>query len=326
MPGDISINEIISNALSHRDLAVHEAEQKKREMWEKIPELGRIDNILVKTGSRIMSASLSGGDIESKISDIERENAELLDKKKMLLVSRGIAPDYDEPQFDCKKCNDTGYTDDGRLCACIRKKANELLCAQSGLGKNLSVQSFDNFSLSYYSNTSSRAENGITERENMQNILSVCREAAEQIGERCINLLLMGGTGLGKTHLSTALAREVISRGYSVLYDSAQSIFEEYEANHFNRRSSDVERFERTQLLIIDDLGAEFITQFSAATFCNLVNKRQISGLSTVISTNLLPKELKKNYGDRMTSRLFGDYTVLRFFGRDIRMLKMESR
>ena len=45
MPGDISINEIISNALSHRDLAVHEAEQKKREMWEKIPELGRIDNI-----------------------------------------------------------------------------------------------------------------------------------------------------------------------------------------------------------------------------------------------------------------------------------------
>ena len=135
MPGDISINEIISNALSHRDLAVHEAEQKKRGMWEKIPELRRIDNILMKTGSRIMSASLSGGDIESKISDIERENAELLDKKKMLLVSRGIAPDYDEPQFDCKKCNDTGYTDDGRLCVCIKKKRTSFYVRKAGWAK-----------------------------------------------------------------------------------------------------------------------------------------------------------------------------------------------
>ena len=84
----------------------------------------------------------------------------------------------------------------------------------------------------------------------------------------------MGGTGLGKTHLSSAIAKEVINAGYAVIYDSAQNVFGEYEDNHFGRAKTDVKRFENADLLIIDDLGAEFVSSFSVAAFYNLLNVR----------------------------------------------------
>ena len=325
MTNDKTVSELIGETAAHRDRAIAEAEEKKRAMWARIPRLAEVDGVLARTGSRIMAATAAGGDVAARVSEIERENERLLAERAQLLASRGVAEDFDKPQFDCAVCGDTGY-DGSRVCACVRRKHNAYLYNKSGLGKVLAGQSFDTFELSYYSTAASRAVNGVTERENMQAIVVRCKAAAKQIGPKCVNLLLMGGTGLGKTHLSSAVAKEVINAGYAVIYDSAQNIFGEYEDNHFGRARTDVKRFENADLLIIDDLGAEFVSSFSVAAFYNLLNCRTLNGRSTIVSTNLSPKELNRNYQERITSRLFGEFTVLHFFGRDVRMLRVEMK
>ena len=294
-------------------------------MWARIPRLAELAGVLSRTGSRIMAAAAAGGDVAARVAEIERENERLHAERAQLLASRGVAADFDAPQFACAVCGDTGY-DGSRVCECVRRKHNAYLYNKSGLGKVLAGQSFDSFELGYYSMAASRAVNGVTERENMQSIVACCKRAARQIGPRCVNLLLMGGTGLGKTHLSSAIAKEVINAGYAVIYDSAQNVFGEYEDNHFGRAKTDVKRFENADLLIIDDLGAEFVSSFSVAAFYNLLNVRTLNGRSTIVSTNLSPKELNRNYQERITSRLFGEFTVLHFFGRDVRMLRVEAR
>lgn len=325
MTNDKTVSEIIGETAANRDRAIAEAEAKRRSMWARIPRLAELDGVLSRTGSRIMAAAAAGGDVAARVAEIERENERLLAERAQLLASRGVAADFDAPQFACAVCGDTGY-DGSRVCECVRRKHNAYLYNKSGLGKVLAGQSFDSFELGYYSMAASRAVNGVTERENMQSIVACCKRAARQIGPRCVNLLLMGGTGLGKTHLSSAIAKEVINAGYAVIYDSAQNVFGEYEDNHFGRAKTDVKRFENADLLIIDDLGAEFVSSFSVAAVYNLLNVRTLNGRSTIVSTNLSPKELNRNYQERITSRLFGEFTVLHFFGRDVRMLRVEAR
>ena len=75
-------------------------------------------------------------------------------------------------------------------------------------------------------------------------------------------------------------------------------------------------------LLIIDDIGTEFITQYTAATFLNILNTRINAGKSTIITTNLSLENIDGIYSTRVTSRLIGDYTILPTIGKDIRHIK----
>ena len=77
-----------------------------------------------------------------------------------------------------------------------------------------------------------------------------------------------------------------------------------------------------TDLLIIDDLGVEFSTQFTVSCVYNIINSRILSRKPTIISTNLTPRELEDKYTQRITSRIIGGFVSLRFIGRDIRQIK----
>lgn len=79
-------------------------------------------------------------------------------------------------------------------------------------------------------------------------------------------------------------------------------------------------------MLILDDLGAEFVTSYSTSILYNLVNTRISNGKSTIISTNLSLKELNRQYADRVISRIIGNYSVLWFKGNDIRRILLEKR
>ena len=142
------------------------------------------------------------------------------------------------------------------------------------------------------------------------------------------NFLFIGNTGLGKTHLSTSVAVNVIERGFDVLYVSACGMISDFENKQFGtptaQKPTDMSRYHTADLLIIDDFGTELTNQFTLSCIYEVINSRMINRKSTIINTNLRESELRSRYGDRITSRLFGEYYPMIFIGKDIRQQKIK--
>jgi DNA replication protein DnaC len=312
------IAEIYSNKNFN---AQKEAEARREKLHMLFPEIGEIDRVLSETGLKIFSAAISGeGDIEKRVAELKRANDELLAARREILVSYGYPADYSDLKFECERCRDTGYVD-GKMCACMRRDLIMAGYESSGIGKLIAKQNFENFDLSYYRGT---------EREQMERVFATVKNYAEtfrEAGGR--NLLFIGMTGLGKTHLSSACAKAVIDRGFDVVYESAQNIFSDFEYERFNRgyntdaQNEKTARYFETDLLIIDDLGTEVTNQFTTACLYNIVNTRMCSGKGMIINTNLKKEELVAKYQDRITSRLFGEFEICLFMGKDIRSQKL---
>ena len=305
----------VSEALTIKEEACMEAleaaKQKRDELYKKMPAIRVIDKQLEALPFRLFG----GESKEALAAEAEQLNARRADLIKLL----GLEPNYDTPVFQCTECDDSGYTNGLKVCQCIKNMVANSRYTQSSLAKGLADKSFDNFSLSYYPE-----ENGRTQ---MEGILRGCKRYAESFpNDSSAGLLFIGGTGLGKTHLSAAIANAVATRGYSVVYESAQQIFDTCDAVRFNRMDiAEKEKYEKCALLVIDDLGAECITQYSVASTASLIDNRIVNGKATIINTNLTPDKIKKTYGERLISRLLGEFRVLQFVGKDIRMQKINK-
>ena len=185
---------------------------------------------------------------------------------------------------------------------------------------------FENFSLDWYPDRPDA--NGKNPRKRMEKILAFCRDYAEHFSKSSPSILMEGGTGLGKTHLSLAIAGRVIDRGFGVIYGSAPDILTALKAenSYFNTDHTVLERFEQCDLLIIDDLGTEFPNSFTKSAAYNLLNARLAREKPTIISTNLTIPEMKSSYSDRLVSRIIGENEHLPFIGDDIRIAKKKAQ
>ncbi len=284
------------------------------EVYGRLPRVREIDKILSKTALEIMSAATSGD--KDEIENIKKRNGILVAERERLLIGAGYPKDYTDVQYECKKCDDSGYVDE-KMCECMKRALIVAGYESSGLGSLISKQSFDNFSLEYY-------RSGGASYDTMKRYYSSLKSFAEEFNSKTYrNFLLIGGTGLGKTHLSTAVAKTVIDNGYDVLYVSAIDMFSDFERKQFGNGEDDTERYFNCDLLIIDDLGTELTNQFTVSCLYNVINSRINSSRSTFINTNLSKREIESKYAERITSRLFGEYYPLLFCGIDIRKQKM---
>lgn len=245
---------------------------------------------------------------------------------KMLLKKHGLPEDYLEVKYTCPLCEDTGFIET-RLCSCHIEVLKELAFNEASKKSPLKFCSFDDFRLDYYSDEApSRCED--SPRQKMTDIFNLCKLYAASFDTSSQSLLMRGPTGLGKTHLSLSIAGDVIKKGYNVIYNSAQNIFNELEKERFGKTNTNG-AYEamvlECDLLVIDDLGAEFLTSFTKAALYNIINTRMNSGLPTIISTNLTLIEIESNYTQRISSRIIGEYLDLCFEGNDIRQLKNEE-
>ncbi len=298
-----------------------EAVQRLSEAYSRCPELREIDSVFPKIGQAVIEAFAENRGAEStqkRIADLKRESEMLEESRAELLASIGLPADYTKPRYFCEKCGDTGYVE-FKMCECMRRELVMLGYKSSGLGSLLGKQRFDNFRLDYY-----QGEDALTMEQN----LAICKNYAASFGKNTTSLLFMGNTGLGKTHLSTAIADEVIRRGFDVVYETAQNLIATFSDERFHSygnidRSGGSSRYFDCELLIIDDFGTEESNQFSVACFYNLINTRANNSRPIIINTNLTRGDIRARYTDRIASRLFGEFTVLGFPGKDIRMQKL---
>lgn len=310
--------EIIANrrAAAAADYEIHIAEASA-----KIPGFAEIDRELAATGPKIMAAAL--GRSEATIDAIRAEYESLATRRKLLLRMYGFPADYCDIHYTCEKCSDSGYVGID-ICECLKKEIVRENLENSGLYSLTENQDFNTFSLDYY-----EKDDKIRMAQTVRRLKEF---AANFVPGKSDSFLFLGATGLGKTHLSTAVAQEIIKSGAYVVYESALTLFGEFEEQRFHRSSYELsedsdgtERFTECDLLIIDDLGCEVSSQFTVSCLYQIINTRMIRHKSTIISTNLTQDELRKRYSDRVISRLFGEYKPIFFRGTDIREQKIRN-
>ena len=297
------------------------ANLRRAQIHAELPEIAKIDRELSSVGLEILHAAISGR--SSEIDSIKQKNIGLLEKRGQILQTAGYPSDYTEIKYECQLCSDTGAVDN-KMCSCMRKRLVEAGIASSGMADLIARQNFENFSLDYYKQSEKVYST-------MSAIYALLAKYAENFApETSGNIAMFGGTGLGKTHLSSAVAGKVIEKGHDVYYASALSLFADFEVRRFGNSASasadgNIDRYFDCDLLIIDDLGTEVTNQFTTSCLYDIINSRLNAKKPTIISTNLSQDEFRKRYWDRITSRVLGEYIVLPFCGTDIRSQKLRK-
>lgn len=316
-------NEIYERALKLIRNEANEREQKYNalisKLYEDIPRLIELDNQLGRIGSQAALTALSGD--MSALAKIQQKSEELTKEKTEIIKSAGIV----KPEPNCKLCGDTGYIGN-TYCDCVKVMAKKISLQELSKHMPINNQKFENFDLNYYPDKADK--NGVVPRKIMTAVLKMAKEYAINFTPYSNSMLFMGGVGLGKTHISLSIVSEVLAKGYSVVYGSAQNLFSAAEREHFSYsgESEKLDALLNSDLIVIDDLGTEFLTSFTQSLFYNIINTRLLSCKPTIINTNLTLKELEERYTPRITSRFIGEYELVKFFGVDIRQQKMLAK
>ena len=309
------------DARRNRALSVNNA--RIVEIESSIPEIKMIRTRMSGTGLELFRAAVNGsGSLDERLASLRDANIEAQGALRALLKANGYDEDYLKVQYICERCEDTGFVG-GERCDCLRQLLNRYAYSELNLSSKMQLCSFDSFRTDLYPDGAIGSCPNC--RTAMSGILGYCKKYADGFTMNSKSICMLGLTGLGKTHLSLAIARRVSELGYNVAYGSAPNFLRAVEKEHFGRGAGDTDTMElllSADLLILDDLGAEFESQFYISTVYNIVNTRMNAGMPTIISSNFTPQELQRRYTDRIVSRVLATYDYLCFFGEDIRQLK----
>lgn len=307
-----------------RNIAEQQLDARREELFAKNPRARVIERSLSEISLAAARSVLSGSDIRAELETMKEKSLALQRELSLLLEKEGLGRNWLEPWYSCKKCGDKGFID-GKMCGCMRTLLKQLSFDELNSISPLELSSFDTFDLKYYP-ANPVGDSGAVPREFMKRVLAKCRGYAANFSPQSRSMIFSGATGLGKTHLSLAIAREVIERGFGVVYVSVPDILSRIDAEKYSYRSEDKyatrSALADCDLLILDDLGTEYRSRQNIAEIYNIINTRIMYSRPLIISTNLNPKDMLSEYDQRLVSRIFGTFDRIEFIGSDVRVLK----
>ena len=308
---DEIIREYNRRQLKHK----YDLDERTIRAYTKVPRLEEIDqeiaSLSIQKARNLLGEAPDDLNLKDAIASLSEERA-------ALLGVNGFPTDYLQMHYDCPLCQDTGYID-GQKCSCFKKASVELLYDQSNIKNVLRNISFSDFSLDYYSSSAS----DLSARELASTALNSAKDFVAGFGTSFNNLFLYGDTGVGKTFLSHCIAKDLLNRGYCVLYFSAFELFDQLAKGTFSYKKEDADKNEPIfdcDLLIIDDLGTELTNSFVTSSLFLCINERLMRQKATIISTNLALEDFSEIYSERIFSRISSNYTMLKMLGDDIRI------
>ena len=329
---------------ARRNTAKHIIEERKKEVYVMFPEIAAIDEAINSLGILIGYAAMKRrppkhilkGISESYLDfdavSLNNEIKKLNEKKRALLQNAGYPADYIENAFLCKKCNDTGSVSVGNgiheRCQCSKELFAAKLKKVAGIPEK---DTFDRFSVEAYPDEVNPSKYGIniSPRTQMEAVYRRCCRFAENFAEDNVNnMVFVGNSGLGKTFLGNCIINELTDKGISCLYMPATSLFKPFAPGFGTpeKAAETVDFIMNCEFLLIDDLGSEKQTDTRYAELLEILNSRSLRGRSTlcktIITTNLTPANIFSHYGERVASRILGEYDILKFAGEDIRLKK----
>ena len=300
----------------------HLTQERLDAVYAKVPQLKSINDAIASLSveaarKKLEDDNLSYQLLKKKIEDLRKE-------KKQLLFALGYDEDFFEPVYTCKDCKDTGYIN-GEKCHCFKQEVINVVYSQSNIKNILSRENFNSFSYEYYSDEEINPTTGLSSLDTAKRAVDECKHFIEDFEHKPKNLFFYGNTGVGKTFLSNCVAKELLEKGYSVIYFTAFQLFDILSKGVFDRDADAIAAHQNIfdcDLLIIDDLGTEFANSFTTSQLFLCVNERLLRQKSTIISTNLNLNQMIDMYSERTWSRISSNYTLIKLFGDDIRIQK----
>ena len=308
-------------------------EQYDRYVYETLPQIKEIDDeiacLAINFAAQVSKGKLT---VDEALQCIEIRRSELIYQKNELMAKAGIKP-YEPLPYRCSFCKDSGIVN-GEKCVCYKKKVRQYMIDNakkiSSFSCDIDKDTFGALSMQYY-DRNVIPKLGISPFEYMSGIVKKCREYCDNFGADSDNLFFSGEPGRGKTYMANCIANELLSKGYSVIYQTAYKLFQFLEDYKFGKLDRD--SYEETSraiydcdMLIIDDLGTEYITAYTCSVFFDVINSRLLNNKKTLISTNLSMGDMAKNYTERVASRIKGEFNAMHFIGSDIRVLKRNAK
>lgn len=299
-----------------RQRAESDAIGRKEELYEAMPRLWELDAEKSAAGAAAARLAADGQAEEARRKLLEMRA--LAEKHKALLKAAGCAERDLAPRYHCAHCGDTGVVD-GQVCECVKQEMRSLRREEINKSGPLTLSSFDTFNVELYP----KSLEGVnySPRDMMSLILQECRDYAAEFGPKSQSLYFFGDAGLGKTHMALAIAGQVLEQGFDVIYVSAQSAF----AQLAQQRREGVygELFPsmmEADLLVLDDLGSEFIDAYTLSRLYELVNTR-MGRRPTIYTSNITGEDqLHQRYTEKIASRLLGECHKFLFRGYDNRL------
>ena len=293
--------------------------KRREEIKNKYPEILELDTTIQKLCLNLSMAALRGITDQNELNNIKEEITDLRAKKYEMLVSHGYNPDYLNLHYNCPKCKDTGFIGIDK-CSCFKSKLIKLYYKDSDLEEAVKTNNFKNFNINLYSNHKLNDER-YTPRKNIEDILEyITGEYLPNFKTSNTNLLFYGNSGTGKTFLSWCIAKELLDKGFLVVYKTSDDLLRALKDIKFNNDTDLENLLINCDLLIIDDLGSEQITDFSSTELFTLINKKILKNKKMLISTNLTLPLISKRYSERISSRIIGEFKLFKFFAEDIRI------
>lgn len=325
MDNDI-INSITEEYEELRAKAKHERDIRVERVYRAVPEIEDIDKKIAETGENTLKTLLRDPDNKDAKSEMKSRFRILSDRRRELLKQNHIPEDFDKIKYSCPLCGDTGYVEGKGRCSCFRQKVilrtvNDLY-RKSNMNELLETENFSTFRMDVYSR---EHVNGYkrTPYDNMRDVYNFCLDFAENFDRKKKGLVFQGDTGLGKTFMSSCIAKYLMDRQKTVMYLRASRLFRMFDDDRFGRLSGGMDEVYGCDLLIIDDLGTEAEYKNNTAYLMELIDERVINGKKMIINTNLSFEQLEKRYTKRLSSRLLENFEMLFFYGEDIRRINM---
>ncbi|GHV18699.1 DNA replication protein DnaC [Clostridia bacterium] len=309
---DSAVESALRELARRRDK--NEDKQKKlvAEIYTKCPDVkAKVDEI------HAMQTAAMRKLIDKK--DASKEKKKVLElglEKEKLLEKHGYSAEAFAPIYTCEKCHDTGVVwNKNHYCECRKELIAKAAARESGFA-DMDLPDWSEFDLALYDDT--LAKKGKT-----------CRQIAEMIKKRAEkftkgNVCITGGVGLGKTFTAECIAGDWSRKGRTVCYLSSTRLFMLLDEKTFSKNTSqEVEQKVKlvydADLLVIDDLGAEFRSSFTESMLFDIINSRLRENKATIISTNMGTQDIRDTYSSRVSSRIIGNYEWWEFSGDDIR-------
>ncbi len=242
------------------------------------------------------------------------ELSSLLKKKTALLKSMGLGEKILNPPPHCKNCSDKGILPSGAICGCVKS-----LAINDGENVTIPLRKFSDADMTLYGDTAARNAEVFS---NVEKILKKFPNNKKR------NIVLLGGTGTGKTFLAGCAAEFALSRGESVTavtaFDFVQRALN-YHTTFDDRKQSYIRPLLDSSLLIIDDLGTESVFKNITLEYLyTVLNERMYKNKLTLFTSNLSSDAILARYGERIYSRLFDKALsyVAALSGDDLRLKK----